>query len=162
MRAFIAYDLPNEIKEIINKRIPRFDGIKYVKKENLHLTLKFLGEVEEDEIKEYEELINSVKLYKIHSKITNIGFFPSENFIKVVWIGSEGDFNDELIKKLKVNNFIPHITVGRVKIKLEENEIKKFENIKFNREFDIKYLTIYKSNLTPSGPVYEQIKRYEL
>ena len=161
MRAFIAYELPKEMKDEIYKRIPKFEGIKYVSKENLHITIKFLGDVDDKEINEYKNILNSMNFNKIQAKLGGIGFFPSRNFIRVVWVGVEGNFED-IIDSLKLKDFIPHITVGRVKRKLNEEEIEKFEKIKFNKIFEIKYLTIYKSILTQNGPIYDIIKRYEL
>ena len=162
MRAFIAYDLPKEVREEIYKRIPKFYGIKYVSKEELHITIKFLGDVGDEEINFYKNILNSTNLKKINAELDGIGFFPSKEFIRVVWVGVKGNFDEELIKKLKIDNFIPHITVGRVKRRLNEDEIEKFEKIKFNKKFEIKNLTIYKSTLTSNGPIYEIIKRYEL
>ena len=160
MRAFIADDLPEDIKEIVYKRTPKFYGIKYVKKQNLHITLKFLGDVDDNKINFYKKILDSTNLNEIQVRLTNFGFFPSKNFIKVVWVGVEGDFS--VVNKLDVKDFVPHITVGRVKRKLEKEEIEKFEKVKFDNEFEIRYLTIYKSTLTSTGPIYEVIKRYNL
>ena len=162
MRVFIAYDIPKNIRELIYKNSPKFDGIKYVSPDNMHLTIKFLGEVDEDTVNKYIKKLDSIELKPLHAKLTNVGFFPSENFIRVIWIGVDADFNQRVFDLLEVSDFVPHITIGRSKRRLTPEEVKSFKSIKILDEFIINSLTIYKSTLTPEGSKYDIIKRYEL
>ena len=77
MRLFISIDLPREIKDYlfgIQKQV-RQAKITWVPKKNLHLTLKFLGEVKEDKVEEIKDAIN-VSSSKIKASLGNVGFFP--------------------------------------------------------------------------------------
>ncbi len=162
MRVFIAYDLPSRIRKLIYDVAPKYDGIKYVKPENMHLTIKFLGEVDDHTVNIYKEKLNSLRLKKLNARLTKVGFFPSEEFIRVIWIGVDANFDQNVLDTLDVSDFIPHITIGRSKRRLTSDEIESFKAINLNEEFEINTLTIYKSELTPEGPNYTIIKRYEL
>ena len=99
MRTFIALDLPREfIKEIqgiqkILKNKTLFTG-KFTEPENLHLTLKFLGEVDEDKIEEVKKRLKEIRLDGFYIELGEIGVF-SKSFIKIVWVklNGKGVFN---------------------------------------------------------------------
>ena len=108
MRLFVAVDIPDSLKEKIveiEKQIESSDDIKCVENENLHYTLKFLGEVEEKEseniVKKIEAVSKQVKKFKVHAK--GVGYFGSPNFIRVIWVGCEKGSNQlvEISKKLE-------------------------------------------------------------
>ncbi|MCM8831187.1 MAG: RNA 2',3'-cyclic phosphodiesterase [Candidatus Omnitrophica bacterium] len=176
MRAFIAIQLPSKIKEEIEKIIKGLSKInldcKWVESKNLHITLKFLGEVEE------EEKIDSIKnimleLAKNYSSfvvtLNSFGFFPNQNYPRVFFISTD---KQEILKKIvndledklinigfpKEGRFSSHITLARLKsaknINLLKNELKNFT---LNQTFIIQDITFIKSTLMPSGPIYETI-----
>ena len=172
MRCFISIDIPKEIHEEIKNiqnSLPEFLGRK-TKLENLHLTLKFLGEVDEKTLEKVKEKLKEIKLKRFESKIDLIGVF-SENFIRIIWLhlsncGSlqkkvdrslEGLFNVE-------DRFMSHLTIARVK---KVNDKKKFlqelRKIKFSKvKFNVNGFKLKKSNLGPEGPVYETLECYSL
>ncbi|MBW2977473.1 RNA 2',3'-cyclic phosphodiesterase [Candidatus Woesearchaeota archaeon] len=171
MRLFVAIDLDQEdYFKKIQEQIPE---TKATYPKTYHLTLKFLGEI--DKQQEITKAIENIKFKPFKLKTTHIGVFPSENYIKVVWLGLE-DNND--LKKLQQDiekslesfnfkkdfDFHPHITLARIKfIKQEEkqNFIEKLKQIKFEqKEFEVKEFKLIKSELTSEGPVYEDIKTF--
>ncbi|WP_456371508.1 RNA 2',3'-cyclic phosphodiesterase [Methanocaldococcus sp.] len=173
MRLFIAIDIPEKLKEKIanfQKQI-KMKGIKLVEKENLHITVKFLGEVDENLLNEILNLDLSIKPVKI--KLNQLNVFPNMNYIRVIWIGAYGDnlikIFEDVDKKLanlgfkKEREYVPHLTIGRVKFienkKQLKDKIEKFKDIDFG-EFEAKKLKLYKSTLTPNGPIYEVIKEW--
>ena len=82
---FISIDIPEQIKDAIERiqnALPEFFG-KKTEKENLHLTLKFLGNLPDKEIEIVKEKLNEIDFRKFESKIDGIGFF-SEKFIRIV------------------------------------------------------------------------------
>ena len=125
VRCFIGIKFPEEIlKEIekIQKKLPAFEG-KTTKKEKLHLTLKFLGEIEQNKINETIERLKLMKFSQFESYLGEIGVFTPE-FIKIIWIKVEGKELFELQKDVdeklsglfeKEKRFMSHLTIARVK-----------------------------------------------
>ena len=173
MRLFLAIDIPENLKEEIAKFQEQFKikGIKLVEKENLHITVKFLGEVDEEKLKEILNLDLSIQPIKI--KLKTLGTFPNSNYIRVIWIGAYNNNLVEIFKEIdkklstlgfkKERSYIPHLTIGRVKFidnkKKLKDRIDKYGDIDFG-EFEAKHIKLYKSTLTPNGPIYEVIKEW--
>lgn len=177
-RTFIGIKIPNEISEKIirflkEKSISRLPNLKTVEQENLHITLKFLGEVEEEKIQEIIEDLSSISFSIFKVEVKNIGVFPSVDYPRVIWIGAISSeiyelkkILDRTLKKLKFEeekNFISHITICRVKNGNPSAKIKELmkENISFG-EFFVNEFTLFESVLTPSGPIYKNIKEFKL
>jgi len=177
MRVFIAVEMPEEIKKIlldaqkqINTKEARIRPAKA-----FHLTLKFLGEVEEKKIENIKSALKTIKFKKFDTALTEIGVFPNENYIRVVWIGLNDSENkitslqkevDSKIEKLgfkKDTRFHPHLTLARVKfVEDKQGFIKNLKEIKIEKKaFQITEFKLIKSILTPEGPVYEDISVFQ-
>ena len=169
MRLFLAIDLPERAKDDIisvQKQLKTFVKAKYVEKENLHITLKFLGDVEN--MKSLDPL-NDVRFQPFKASLSNIGAFPNPNYIKVIWVGiKQGSdriiqLHDEIESKIpfeKDKDYHPHVTLARVKSRVDERAKKTINSIFLNDEFEISKFVLYKSTLTPAGPVYEQVASF--
>ena len=99
MRVFIGIDFPKEVREEIRKiqeRLPEFKG-KKTELENIHLTLKFLGEIDERLVERVKEKLKDIKFESFEFKVNKIGVF-SEKFVRIVWLGI--DETDRESKKL--------------------------------------------------------------
>ena len=174
MRAFVAIKIPDSIKERIakiEKELEGIQGVKWVKPDNIHLTLKFLGEVRESQIGELNLAIKScirgIKPFRI--SFSEIGGFPNLRHPKVIWVGvKEGmDILIELINRLEqefsklgfkpeTREPSPHLTIGRIKKnKIVDAELKLriFETSSFIAD----KVYLIKSTLTPDGPIYTDI-----
>ena len=169
MRLFIAIDL-KELKDYfteIQKQMPSdIAKLKLVK--SFHLTLKLLGET--DKMEEVRAALSKVKFKPFKLKLAKkLGVFPSESYIKVVWVGLEG--NDELKKMQKQIEevlesfhfrkdfeFMPHLTLARVNfINDKQKFMEKIKSIKVEpKEVMVKEFKLIKSELTKEGPVYEE------
>ena len=169
MRLFVAIDLDQEdyFKQI-QGQLPE---VKATYPKVFHLTLKFLGEIDKKE--EIIKALENIKFNPFRLKTAEIGVFPSENYIKVVWLGLEENndlkkLQEDIEKALesfdfkKDHEFHPHITLARIKfIKQEEKKefIDNLKQIKFaEKEFEVKEFKLIKPELTKQGPVYEDIK----
>ena len=97
IRAFLAIDLDDDLKPKINRIIKEFKKtdarIKYVELTNLHLTLKFFGDIDTDGLDLLEEAISNVvsQFDSFKIKIKGCGAFPNTNRIKVIWVGIDDD-----------------------------------------------------------------------
>ena len=187
MRAFIAIDLPKEIKDCLGRIEERLEAggadVKWVAAANIHLTLKFLGEINEQAkqsvIQTIEDTAKDRNLFSI--RLSSAGAFPDIKFPRVIWIGIDNGSAEvikiaagleEKIEKIGIpketRGFTCHITLGRVKSGL--NRLKLAEKIEeINRELNEKPLellvgkiTLFKSTLSPNGPVYEPLHEASL
>lgn len=174
MRLFIAVDVPDEVKDYLHglqKRLHSLPAkIKWVAKKQLHLTLKFLGEVEEGKVEVTKEKLRNVKLGRFSVKLNGLGVFPSESYVRVVWAGlePEGKFIElqqkvdaELLELFpKEQKFHAHLTLGRVKFVKDKEEFSKMlEETKVEeKEFEVSNFKLMKSTLTGKGPVYEELE----
>lgn len=179
IRTFIAIEIPGNV---IFKIRELQEGIKvyglkirWVRSENIHLTLKFLGDVEAVKIGEIAEAISkTVKGYTpISLKAKGVGVFPSIKRPRVLWVGLTGQLEvllklqktlDENLKLLgfpgEKRPFKGHLTMGRIK---ERIDVKKFGDAlmafrRFESEtFTAGQLVLYKSELKPLGAVYTRL-----
>ena len=177
MRLFIAIDLPEQAKESIEKVKSELKGIKGVKpvaKENIHLTLKFLGEVDNANAKDIIKALEQVKFKPFKICISKMGFFPSEQRIQVIWADAEPaeplfELKKEIDKALPSfkddHPFKNHITFARIKYIANDADKKKILELITNKqiekaEFIVNKFRLYKSDLQPTGPVYEVVKEF--
>lgn len=176
MRLFIAIDLPEEAKdciENIKQELKGIKGVKPVSKENIHLTLKFLGEVPDDKAEEIGKALEQVKFQPFNIAISKIGAFPNEKRISVLWVSAEPaeplialkkDIDKALPRFEDDHPFKTHITFARVKyIANEADKNGMLDVLKRQiekKEFAVDKFRLYKSTLTPEGPVYEVVKGF--
>ncbi len=180
MRAFIALDFHIQDIEIFSRfqnllkgKLSNF-SISWVKKDNFHITLKFLKNIDEEQ---RDFIINFLKKIILPSDFSfeakDLGVFPGLNNPKVLWINI--NCNKELFKlqkeiDLKLSSigipvekrdFIPHLTLGR--IKKSSPYLKKYLLPHIRKEFIknsyFKSLTFYKSELHPEGAIYTSLYR---
>lgn len=180
MRVFIALDLPQEIKKEIKKiqgllkKKNLFTG-KFTKVENLHLTLKFLGEIDEEKIEKIKEKLREIQKESFESfdaYIEEIGVF-SKNFVKIIWVKLDGKQVFELQKKIDEKlkemfepekRFMSHVTIVRVKHVSDKKTLLEYlRDIKLSKlKMKVDSFYLMKSELFPEGPVYEEIEKYNL
>ena len=171
-RIFISIDIPENIQQEIEKiqnRLPEFAG-KKTEIENLHLTLKFLGEISKEEIEKIRKRLKEIKFSQFETSIDELGVF-SEKFVRIVWLHLS---NCEEIQKIideklsgsfsKEKRFMSHLTIARVK-RLDNkgyfsSELKKIKIPRIG--FVVDSFRLKKSTLTPKGPVYETLEEYFL
>ena len=181
IRAFIAIDVPLQLKEKLKsvqesiiKKCPL--DCKWVKPENMHITLKFLGYILEEKIGLLKTALEkSAKLPPFTIKINSFGFFPSSNNIRVFFAQSTNPPSELLrlsrsiednmfsVGFKKEERFHCHITLGRFKSRKNTScLIKEIEKIKLDYQIPVKEIVLYKSTLTRLGSIYEIIFRSTL
>ena len=180
MRAFIAIDVEmnDKIEEIYNLLKKTKAKLKMVEPQNIHLTIKFLGEIDEktaEKVKEeLHEAVREIEPFKAMLKGT--GVFPGKNHIRVIWIGfhDEGEtlklsqVIDEKLTKYgfkKEKSYKPHVTIARMKSREGKEEILKIveENKdKIFGEMECNEIKLKQSILTPKGPIYKDVEVVKL
>lgn len=171
IRSFISINIPKKVKEKVKKvqeKLPEFIG-KTTEIKNLHLTLKFLGEIDEEKIEIVKERLRQIKLKRLNVQIGNLGIF-SEKFIRIVWLHITDceKLQKEVDEKLKdifekEERFMSHLTIARVKKCDREKFLEELKKIKVPKiEFEIDRFYLMKSKLSLGGPKYEVIEVYDL
>ncbi len=181
MRAFLAFNLPSEQKleaiEAINsfKALIPF-GVKWVEDENLHITLSFLGDINDAVLDDINRIIEE-RLAEFDCnefKISGVEVVPS-NRPKIVWIKLDADsgiskwvkrLNKELATfcpDLDIKAYKPHITLGRIKDVIPVPVMKRLLSYPVSGlSFKSPDITLYKSILSKKGPRYISLFDYEL
>ena len=155
------------------------DKIKWVDTKNIHITLKFFGETEEERIPEITDRLNEIAQNNSSFvlDIRNTGIFGSSYKPRVIWFGIEKNEQltvlasevlnamDEIGFKRDRQNFVPHLTVGRIKyIDLKtrfQQTIDKYKSTEIQKQ-KVTGFNLYESILRPQGPEYRVIERFEL
>lgn len=176
-RVFIAIDFPknvvkeiSRVQEIVKKK--KFSG-KLTELENLHLTLKFLGEIDKEKLSEVRKRLESINSEEMELKFGKVGVFAFRGKPRIVWIKVEGKKIWELQKKIDgvlkdlfrpEERFMSHLTIARVKYVRDKKEfIEYVENIKTKKiNFKVNSFKLKSSRLERIGPIYEDIEEYKL
>lgn len=181
MRLFIAIQCPENIENILRKCRKNLENnhaeIKFA--DSFHITLKFLGDVEEKNIPLINEMLSKIRQKKFDISICGFGAFPSMNHPNVLWAGIEScDELASLQKKISSSlngfrklynaeywkDFRAHITLGRVKAVYNKEKFESAINkIKIpESSFKVESFILYQSVLEKDGPVYKIIAEFFL
>ena len=180
MRTFIAIELSDAIKDSLTQIQShlKYSGsdVKWINKENIHLTLKFLGEIDEKKCEQVKSILDGIaktmKPFDISLKET--GAFPTIDFPRVIWVGLNkgakestelaNKINAELSTQIGFNiearAFTAHLTIGRVrsgknKVALKEKVLGIGDQVSGTEK--INSVILFQSTLTPTGPVYTKL-----
>jgi 2'-5' RNA ligase len=181
VRSFVAFDIDNEsilerIAHVQNLLIKTGADLKLVEPKNIHITIRFLGEITTLMVEKIFEEMKTVLFIPFNAKIFGVGAFPSLRYPRVLWAGITeganqllGVFN-QLEPRLRSlgfapdpKGFSPHLTIARVKSGRNKAELARFLGEEANYEFGIvkaACLRLKRSDLTPRGPVYSTLKEF--
>lgn len=183
MRAFIAFDFSEKFKSQlyeIQKSVKSFSySGSWVSKNNFHLTLKFLGEIDNKHIEDIDKILKNISNNNepISIQLNKLGFFNKKNNeYKVIWVGFGGELDrlisvfdkiDEQTSKIGFNKekrkFKPHITLGRrLKTDFDFHQISEKVNTSLGKEETLKKLVLMKSEVIMNKRVYTPIVSYNL
>lgn len=179
LRAFIAIELPDNVRAALHGvqeqlKINRFKAT-WTRSENIHLTLKFLGDIRRDKVEPIARVIKHAAedCRPLTLRSQAIGFFPGVKNPRVLWTGLSGETNTlaklqaEIDKGLVDLGFLKdkkpftgHLTLGRIKgggkPELFIDIMKRFQNMTTDT-FIVDSVNLYLSRLMPSGPIYSKL-----
>ncbi len=178
MRLFIGIKLSEEVKNALSQISRNLKGssnqMKWVKENNVHLTLKFLGKTDKkDQIISTLQKIQNISPFML--KLSGLGTFGRRTDLRVLWAGIERSnelknlFNriESSLEPLgfppEKRNFSPHITLARNRQgRVPEDCIKKIDALstKLSAEQKISSFQLFKSDLTISGPIYSILSNF--
>lgn len=182
LRLFIGTKilLTEEISSLVDQLQLKFNhsGIKWVEKNNYHITLKFLGQTPSYFINSIDlAILESIRnFYPFDIQLSGCGFFGKPR-PQVLWLGLKETANLETLQnkihsslyqlgfEMEPRPFKPHLTIGRIKFL---NSIPEFKQIirkyadKFEQPLLVNKIELFESNLLPTGPQYTALKQYHL
>jgi 2'-5' RNA ligase len=182
MRLFVAIELPPAVKESLGLLVRDFSvqgtQVRWVRSENVHLTLKFLGEVEEQKIQMIagacRTAAGGVEPFEI--TVEGVGAFPSRKKPRVIWVGVTRSaplktLHGRLEEEFKTIGFpqekrswSPHLTIGRVKVNWNLEALEnRLSGARFSpHSVSVDRLHVVKSDLRPDGPLYTTLEEIHL
>ncbi len=182
LRAFIAVEIPSEIqqnvyKETVKLRKDLDSLIRWVSVENMHLTLKFLGDVSPSSVEFLMQMLrneaDAVQCFTIH--LTGLGSFPNPRRPRVIYIGIQAPAALDTLQRgiesashrlgyeSEERPFSAHLTLGRVKQNIMAVDQQKIRHAIEGTQVDllgsarVDSVHLYKSELKPSGSVYTRL-----
>lgn len=175
-RLFVAIDLPTEVRDQVSGVCRDLPGARWVPADQLHLTLRFIGEVDDAGFRGIREALAAVKGERFATAVRGIGHFPPGRHPRVLWVGLSGSdalFSlQERIERAVVaagipaegRRFPPHITLARLKDPLVER-VEAFE-AQFrdiaSKPFPVSEFHLYSSMLSNKGAVHRREVSYPL
>ena len=180
MRLFIAVNLPQNTLEKIEEITDFFKKktapapLKWVEMDHLHLTVKFIGEIDDLKVNQIEKILNrSLETQApFEIEVCGLGMYPHNNHPRVIWLGITGgeplvrlhNVLDEDLAALGIKRegqpFASHLTIARVRRNATPSSVKSIGQTlsQFTVEplgaITIDHVHLYQSVLTPSGPIY--------
>ncbi len=180
MRTFIAVNFPkdllvriDEITHFFKKKTPD-RALKWVDINNLHLTVKFIGEINENKIGQVKDVLTQSLSAQnaFNIEVSGLGMYPNQHNPRVVWLGISGEeplikIHKDLNRQLTAVNISPekrpfsgHLTIARVRRNTDKETAGMVGDILSQFTVDslgwitIDHINLYKSELTPAGPIY--------
>lgn len=184
IRTFIAIEITEEIRNEISSlqsTLKELGGrVSWTKPKNIHLTLKFLGDTEENLIDEIEKELKGIaaSFSRFQIQVKGIGAFPNIRRPRVLWVGThnENDKISEVVSEIEsrmetldfqkeARKFSGHLTLGRVKDSRGIQPV--IDKLRKNKDFDagsfiVKEIFLIKSQLHPAGSIYTILKKVDL
>jgi 2'-5' RNA ligase len=174
MRCFVAVDFPEKINSEVEAAQSCIRGITGLSPAKwFHLTLKFLGEIDEKTAQAVKSALSSVHFAPFEASLSGIGFFPDAKNPRVIWIGLDSDGFYSLSSKIESalsefkfagEKFSAHITIARVKFIADkpalDSAISKINVEK--KKFNVSSFSLKESTLTQKGPIYNTLSVFQL
>jgi len=188
MRSFIAIELPEELKLGLAQLQDRLKSgkqswAKWVDPYAIHLTLKFLGNIEVDRINAITMAIETAAqgIPPFHLEVKDLGAFPNLRRVQVVWVGVSGEIDklDQIRQRIETNltpfgftvearPFTPHLTLARLRNQAPLDDRQRLGQLIASTKFETAYsieveaINLMKSQLTREGAIYNKISSVEL
>jgi len=176
VRLFLAINFPAEVRREIAAATATLRGVapelSWAREEQLHLTLKFLGEQPASRVDEIEAAVARVAANhrELLMTVGGLGAFPNFRRARIVWMGVEHEPRLELLHhdvelacerlgfELEGRAFRPHLTLARVKHALPEERLRELsraaKQVDYGTDFIVRSIDLMRSDLSPSGSTY--------
>ena len=174
LRLFVAITLPTEIRDLIGSLQSGLPDARWIRRENLHLTLKFIGEIDNNLAEDIHYSLSSLNFKSFLLCLKGVNTFRSRKLARSIWVGIEPSSPLKVLQKkiesnlIKTNltfetrKFTPHVTLARFKRTPVSRLVPYLEsNAGFQTSlFEINQVVLFRSHLAANGAVYEQLAAY--
>jgi len=177
LRLFVAIDFPEDIRQQLARLCYGLPGARWVEENQLHLTLRFIGEVDGAMFREIKEALADIRRQRFRLALKGVGHFPPRKNPRVLWVGVEK--NDSLVLlRNKIEStlvrlglpgeerkFSPHVTLARFKDQTPLGRLTTYmagNNLFSTMPFAVNYFHLYSSHLTPKGAQHTREASYPL
>lgn len=188
IRAFLAIQLPGDVAAALGHLAAqvaqsKVGGLKPVRPENMHLTLKFFGNVDARQVDSIigtvTDTVTAIRPFML--RLGNVGVFPNNRSPRVLWVGLDGDIGplQDAHRRIETafgqiaiepdsREFRPHLTVARIRDRATHIERRRAAEALFSAEFrsglpvPVDHVTLMRSILLPEGPQYTSLAEISL
>lgn len=177
MRLFTAIDIPDSLRKALNPLLQEsLPGLRWTSPENLHLTLRFIGEADCQSFSGIRDALAELHFPSFSLQPRGLGVFPTPMRPRILWLGLQGDARlsnlqggiEQALQSLGLpaesQAFAPHLTLGRCKFPAPR-EVGAFlaKHRDFAAEaFEVREFHLYSSTLSPKSSVYRRESSYPL
>ena len=187
LRLFFAVPLADDLRDVavqLQEAVAKSAGhearVRWVERENLHLTLKFVGDTAEEDVEKLVQIAEKVaaSCSGTSLQVSGVGCFPARGAPRVIWAGVFRDspelnelaarldkaLQDAGLAEADRNPFATHFTLGRVKDRQcgELSSAVRRLGEEPVGEMKVDHFVLMSSELTPQGPIYSEQARFEL
>ena len=180
MRAFIAIELPENIRTALRRRQALFRSAspeaRWTQTEGIHLTLKFLGEVSDQKVREVCDSLKKLGRFEAFAiGLKEFGFFPDARRPRVFWVGVEAAPNlsrlaEQVEEATRAAGFAreerafrPHLTLARFRVPQPQPALQALLAQQGEQElgtFEVSEFFLFESKLSPQGAQYRKVERF--
>ena len=180
MRAFIAIDLPDNIRAALRRTQSAFrsaaPAARWTQPEGIHLTIKFLGEVSDWKVREVCESLKKLGEFEAFAiGLKGFGFFPDARRPRVFWVGVEelaslsrlAEQVEQAMQSIgfagEERAFRPHLTLARFRVPQPQPTLQALLAQQAEQElgnFQVSELFLFESKLSPQGAEYRKVERF--
>jgi len=177
VRAFFAIPMPEAAREALllaQRQLDGLEGVSWTGADNFHLTLAFLGEIDEEGVQSARSRLSSVVVEHDLIRIDGLSAFPSAHSARVLWAGIAGgqrclqrlaDALRPALESMRAEPFVPHVTIGRVRsgcapLDAAERIARVSASVR-SAAFQSAPVVLYESVRTQQGSRYRELARRE-
>jgi RNA 2',3'-cyclic 3'-phosphodiesterase len=176
-RLFIAIDFPDDVRESLANMCFGVPGAKWVSKDQLHLTLRFVGDADDNLFADIADILHDVNASRFSLTLRGVGYFPPRRKPNVLWVGIEPceplavlrDSIEKLLTELGLEpeerKYHPHLTLARLRPEAPIAKITGFlsaHNLFSAKNVPVNEFHLYSSVLMPAGAVHTIEESYGL
>jgi len=178
MRLFIALDIPAEVRAALTKYMEQARALaleaRWARVEGLHVTLKFIGHVDDSVVEKIKAVLASIKAAPFEVKFAGVGFFPNPNAARVFWAGVDGGDHlprlasciDSALEKLdfarETKPYHPHLTLARTSSRPLRELRQLLDDPPQFGTMTAREFFLYQSQPQKGGSKYTKLERFAL